>query len=137
MLKDPDSSANANVWLFDIPVKDKQQLEMLQMKLEQHHPDSSDGEEAIWQVQLNLETQNLGPMQARISLHQSDVKVVLLAEHESSANLLARHIDDLNKRLARLDINVSHLSCRQAAIKPLTAVDAFRSEQTHLLDISV
>ncbi|MEC9313553.1 MAG: flagellar hook-length control protein FliK, partial [Pseudomonadota bacterium] len=135
MLRDPDNPNN-NVWLFDLPVKDKQQLEMLQMRLEQHKGDKNNEDEAIWQVQLNLETQNLGPMQARISLYQQNVQVVLLAERQESSDLLSRHIDDLNQRLDKLGVNVSHLSCRQAPIMPLT-IEPEQSLPRHLLDISV
>jgi hypothetical protein len=136
MVKDPDLPSNTNVWLFDLPVKDKQQLDMLQLKLEQHLPELTGDDEAIWQVQLNLETQNLGPMQAQISLHQFDVKVVLLAERQQSAQLLSRHMDELNQRLDKLGVNVSHLSCRQAEISPLTA-EVKPELSSRLLDISV
>jgi hypothetical protein len=136
MLRDPDTPSNTNVWLFDLPVKDKQQLEMLQMRLEQHGAGQNKDDEAIWQVQLNLETQNLGPMQARISLHQQDVQVVILAERQDSIVLLSRYIDDLNQRLDKLGVTVSHLSCRQAPIKPLT-MEPEASLPQHLLDISV
>lgn len=136
MLRDPDNPSNVNVWLFDLPVRDKQQLDRLQLRLEQHSASLSGDDEAIWQVQLNLETQNLGPMQARISLHKEDVKVVLLAEREHSATLLAEHIDALNQRLAKLGVNVSHLSCRQAPVHPLQAETATLVSE-NLLDISV
>ena len=136
MLRDSDTASNSNVWLFDLPVKDKQQMEMLQMRLEQHHPGLSDNEEAIWQVQLNLETQNLGPLQARISLHEDDVKVVLLAERPETATVLNRYIDELNQRLAKIGVSVSHLSCRQQSVKPLTA-DMKTDLQSHIVDISV
>lgn len=136
-LRDPDNPNNVNVWLFDLPVKDKQQLDMLQLRLEQHSPEFSSDEEAIWQVQLNLETQNLGPLQAKISLHQQDVKVVLLAEREDSASVLSRHIDDLNQRLVQVGVNVSHLSCRQGAVSPLTTDIEDAVSDHNLLDISV
>lgn len=136
-LRDPDNPSNVNVWLFDLPVKDKQQLDMLQLRLEQHSPEFSSDEEAIWQVQLNLETQNLGPLQAKISLHQQDVKVVLLAEREDSASVLSRHIDDLNQRLVQVGVNVSHLSCRQGAVSPLTTDIEDAVSDHNLLDISV
>lgn len=136
MARESDLPNNVNVWLFDLPVKDKQQLEMLQLRLEQHSPDLTVGEEAIWQVQLNLETQNLGPMQARISLHKQDIKVVILAEREESATVLSQYLDELNQRLQKLDISISHLSCRQGAISPLTT-DIQPSQGEHLLDISV
>lgn len=138
MLRDPDSPSNVNVWLFDMPIKDKQQLDSLQLRLEQHSPALTDEDEAIWQVQLNLETQNLGPMQARISLHKDDVKVVLLAEREESAALLSTHIDALNQRLIKLGVNVSHLSSRQAPIQPLSPISTeFEPSSSHLVDISV
>jgi len=136
MVRESDTPNNANVWLFDLPVKDKQQLEMLQLRLEQHSADLTQGGDAIWQVQLNLETQNLGPMQARISMHQHDVKVVILAERQASVDLLANYIDELNRRLQKLDISISHISCRQAVIKPLTT-DIQPIQDEHLLDISV
>lgn len=136
MLRDPDNPSNVNIWLFDLPVKDKQQLERLQLRLEQHSPSLTEDDDTIWQVQLNLETQNLGPMQARISLHKEDVKVVLLAEREESAALLVNHIDALNQRLSKLAVNVSHLSCRQAPVHPLQAEAAMLGSD-HLLDISV
>jgi hypothetical protein len=136
MLRDPDNPSNVNIWLFDLPVKDKQQLECLQLRLEQHSPSLTEDDDTIWQVQLNLETQNLGPMQARISLHKEDVKVVLLAEREESAALLVNHIDALNQRLSKLAVNVSHLSCRQAPVHPLQAEAAMLGSD-HLLDISV
>lgn len=136
MLRDPDNTSSNNVWLFDLPVKDKQQLEMMQMRLEQHTGDKNNNDEAIWQVQLNLETQNLGPMQARISLHQQNVQVVLLAERQESSDMLSRHIDELNQRLDKLGMNVSHLSCRQAPITRLT-IEPEQSLPRHLLDISV
>lgn len=136
MARDSDMPNNVNVWLFDLPVKDKQQMEMLQLRLEQHSPDLTQGEDAIWQVQLNLETQNLGPMQARISLHKQDIKVVILAERQASADILTKYIDELNQRLQKLDISISHLSCRQGAVKPLTT-EIQPSQGEHLLDISV
>jgi translation initiation factor 2B subunit (eIF-2B alpha/beta/delta family) len=137
MLRDTDNPSNVNIWLFDLPVKDKQQLERLQLRLEQHSPSLlTEDDETIWQVQLNLETQNLGPMQARISLHNDDVKVVLLAEREEGAALLVNHIEALNQRLTKLGMNVSHLSCRQAPVHPLQAEAAVLLSD-HLLDISV
>ncbi len=136
MLRDVDNPSNVNIWLFDLPVKDRQQLERLQLRLEQHSPSSTGDDETIWQVQLNLETQNLGPMQARISLHNDDVKVVLLAEREESAALLVNHIEALNQRLTKLGMKVSHLSCRQAPVHPLQAEAAVLMSE-HLLDISV
>lgn len=137
MVQDNDLNTNANVWLFDLPVKEKQQLEMLQMRIEQQYTgNSKDKDSAIWQVQLNLETQNLGPMQARITLHALDVSVVLLAERQQSATLLTSYLDRLDGRLNDIGLNVSHLSCRQGIVKPVTPT-VMTEHKDYLVDISV
>ncbi|GLP99897.1 hypothetical protein GCM10007891_17510 [Methylophaga thalassica] len=137
MVQDNDLNTNANVWLFDLPVKEKQQLEMLQMRIDQQYTGKNkDKDSAIWQVQLNLETQNLGPMQARITLHALDVSVVLLAERQQSATLLTTYLEYLDGRLNDIGLNVSHLSCRQGIVKPVTPI-VMTERNDHLVDISV
>jgi hypothetical protein len=137
MVQDNDLNTNANVWLFDLPVKEKQQLEMLQMRIDQQYTgNNKDKDSAIWQVQLNLETQNLGPMQARITLHALDVSVVLLAERQQSATLLTTYLENLDGRLNDIGLNVSHLSCRQGIVKPVTPT-VMTERKDHLVDISV
>jgi hypothetical protein len=138
MLRDSDNSPNANVWLFDVPVKDKQQLDMLQMRFEQRRGGENGDSETIWQVQLNLETRNLGPMQARISLFNDDVKVLLLAERADAAAHLTAHIDALAARLDELGVSVSQLSSRQGMVKPLTSEPQMGEDlPAHLVDISI
>ncbi len=137
MVQDNDLNTNANVWLFDLPVKEKQQLDMLQMRIEQQFPEGhKDKSSVLWQVQLNLETQNLGPMQARISLQEQNVSVVLLAERQQSADLLTAYLDRLHGRLDEMGFIISHLSCRQAIVKPVTPV-TMADLKEHLVDISV
>lgn len=137
MVQDNDLNTNANIWLFDLPVKEKQQLELLQMRIEQHFPNkNTDDETVLWQVQLNLETQNLGPMQARISLQDKNVSVVLLAERQQSADLLSSHLDNLDGRLMEMGFTVNHLSCRQALVTPVTPV-SMTPLNDYLVDISV
>lgn len=137
MVQDNDLNTNANVWLFDLPVKEKQQLEMLQMRIDQQYTGKNkDKDSVIWQVQLNLETQNLGPMQARITLYALDVSVVLLAERQQSATLLTTYLEHLDGRLNDIGLNVSHLSCRQGIVKPVTPT-VMTERKDHLVDISV
>jgi|GEM_PF-706443 len=137
MVQDNDLNTNANVWLFDLPVKEKQQLELLQMRVEQHFPNkNTDDDSVLWQVQLNLETQNLGPMQARISLQDKNVSVVILAERQQSADLLSSHLDNLDGRLNEMGFSIHHLSCRQALVTPVTPVSTTRLND-YLVDISV
>jgi flagellar hook-length control protein FliK len=137
MLKDPDSPTNPNVWLVDLPLKDKDRLDMLQMRIEQHQRNQNGEDEDAWNVQLTLDTQNLGPLQATINMYAEDVKVMLCAERPETAALLEENMTILNTDLAKLGVNINHLSCRCGNVS-LSTVSASNFYQTDsLVDISV
>lgn len=138
MLKDPDLPNAPNVWLLDLPLKDKERLEMLQLSIEQHQRQQEDDED-IWNVQLTLDTRNLGPLQATINMHAEDITVMLCAERPESAALLEENLDILNADLAKLGVNINHLSCRCGDVAPMTvsASNFYQSQSDALVDISV
>jgi hypothetical protein len=134
MVRDTENPTSNQVWLFDLPVRDKQQLESMQMRIERKPADDDD--DVMWEVALHLETQNLGPMQALISLYQGQVKVVLLAERLETTQRLNQDLHLLDGRLTDLGMTVSHLSCRQAPIQPLQP-EVSSAVTERLLDVSV
>jgi len=137
MLKDPDSPTNPNVWLVDLPLKDKDRLDMLQMRIEQHQRNQNGEDEDAWNVQLTLDTQNLGPLQATINMYAENVKVMLCAERPEAAALLEENMAILNEDLEKLGVNINHLSCRCGNVS-LSTVSASNFYQTDsLVDISV
>jgi hypothetical protein len=134
MVRDTENPTSNQVWLFDLPVRDKHQLESMQMRIERKPADDED--HVMWEVALHLETQNLGPMQALISLYQGQVKVVLLAERLETAQRLNQDLHLLDGRLTELGMTVSHLSCRQAPIQPMQP-EVSSAVTERLLDVSV
>lgn len=137
MLKDPDSPTSSNVWLLDLPLKDKDRLDLLQMRIEQHQRNQNGEDEDAWNVQLTLDTQNLGPLQATINMYAENVKVMLCAERPETATLLEENMAILNADLAKLGVNINHLSCRCGNVS-LSTVSASSFYQTDsLVDISV
>lgn len=111
MLRETDSGTSTTVgWLFDIPIKDKQNLDLLQLHIDQHEKKGEQDDE-IWSVQLRLDTQNLGPVQATVTLVDEDVKVVFRAQRSDSAQLLTEHLDELVASLSELGVTASHMSC--------------------------
>ncbi|OUR73244.1 hypothetical protein A9Q78_04720 [Methylophaga sp. 41_12_T18] len=136
MLKEPDSPTAPNVWLMDLPLKDRDRLDMVQLQLEQQA--SNDEEESdTWNIQLTLDTRNLGPLQATINMCGENVKVMICAERSASAELLAQHLDILNAGLAKLEVNIHHLSCRCGEVSPLSISALMVKESNSLVDISV
>lgn len=136
MLKEPDSpTAPIASWLVDVPVKDKQGIEFIQLQIEQF---SSQQEEVeIWRVQLRLDTQNLGAVQATVSLRDNDVQVVIQAEQSDSAALLEQYLPWLQEALDKVGVSVSHLSCRCGEVPEPTLAEQYLADNTHLVDVTI
>lgn len=140
MLKEPESTAATTqaTWLFDVPIKDKQNLDLVQLKIDQnkHNRQSEQQDEDIWKVQLRLDTQNLGPVEATLTLHQQDLKIILKAERANSATLLHENLPLLQQALVNMDVTVSHMSCSCGDISPRSLTE-IAIHSSSLLDVSV
>ncbi|MDC9725902.1 MAG: flagellar hook-length control protein FliK [Gammaproteobacteria bacterium] len=137
MLKEAEPSSTVASWLFDIPIKDKQTLDLLQVQIDQHKQTSEDDDDT-WNVKLRLDTQNLGPVQATVTLQNDDVKVIIRAERQESANLLADNLVLLNEAMAKLGVSISHSSCCCGAVDKAINLGVEPNNVTDsLLDVSV
>lgn len=139
MLREPDAnSPTSQVWLTDVPVRDKQQLQWLQLQIERRKNAAADAEQGDdhWQVTLNLETLTLGQLQAAIRLQNNQLQVILTAQSLTTLNLLEQDLDWLHEKLTALDLTVSQCRCRLGKVAWLTPVD-ISEQRDALLDISV
>ncbi len=135
MVREADNPAQPQVWLMDVPLRDKQQLQWMQLQLQRGtKQDEQDAEQ--WQVTLNLETQNLGKLRASIALQTNNVSVSLTAEDPEAVALLEDNIGLLRDKLSALDLQVQRLSCHCAPVEWLSPVAQTDSSDA-LLDISV
>jgi hypothetical protein len=136
MLKEPETGNVVASWLFDLPIKDKHNVDLLQVQIEQQKKQAEHDDER-WQVQLCLDTQNLGPVQASVTLHGEDVKVVIRAERVESAQLLKENLPLLNAALAKLNMSISHMSCVCDDVQRSTTSNHDQAAVTSFVDISV
>lgn len=136
MLKEPETSNVVASWLFDLPIKDKHHVDLLQVQIDQQKKQAEQDDER-WQVQLCLDTQNLGPVQASVTLHGEDVKVVIRAERAESARLLEENLPLLNATLAKLKVSISHMSCVCDEVKGIITSNRDNTDSTSFVDISV
>lgn len=136
-LKDPDANNTVASWLVDVPIKDKQNLDLIQMQIDQNKHENSE-ENDIWNVKLRLDTQNLGPVQAMVTFHKSDVKIEIKAERSDSAELLKHHLPELEEAINKLELTTSQLSCRCGEVEQATISDnLIKQKPTGLVDLSV
>lgn len=136
MLKEPESGNIVASWLFDLPIKDKQNVDLLQMQIDQQKKKAEENEES-WQVQLHLDTQNLGPVQANVTLHGEDVKVMIRAKRAESAQLLEQNLPLLSISLEKLNVVVSHMSCVCEDVNMIIINNNIQQDPTSFVDVSV
>jgi len=138
-LKEPEPGSTVASWLFDVPIKDKQALDLLQLQIDQHKQQTKeDQDDEIWNVKLRLDTQNLGPVQATVTLHSEDVKVIIRAERADSTQRLQDNLPLLNEAMKKLGISMSHSSCSCGVVDKAINIQPESSFKTNsLLDISV
>ncbi len=138
MLKEPETSTSITSWLFDVPIKNKQTIDLLQLQIDQHKENSEHGQENdIWNVQLRLDTQNLGPVQATVTLSDQDVKVVLRAQRQQSAELLTDNLTLLHEALSRLGVSISHVSCSCGEVAKPVLAESYLTKTDSLVDMLV
>lgn len=140
MLKEADPSPNTPTasWLLDLPIKDQQDINFVQLQIDQYkNDDEQQGDDDIWNVQLRLDTQNLGPLQATVTMYDSDIKVVLRAERTMSADLLKQHISSLESSIEKLGVSLSHVSCVCGEVAKPTLVQQYLNESESLVDVLI
>lgn len=136
MLREPDNATTQQVWLMDVPIKDKQQLQWMQLQIEQRKAKQPDISEDNWQVTLKLETHSLGLIEAAIGLHVDAVNVTLTAESAATVEWLTKDIAVLQQKLADLNLRVDKLKCECAPVEWLSP-DKNIATEAALVDIKV
>lgn len=116
MLRDPETPSQNPTWLLDVPLKDKQQLDWLQLRFEQRGGRQQTDADEQWQIDIRLDTHALGRVQAAVALTGEQVAVNVTAESAESAAVLQQALPLLNEKLAELDLQVTRLDCQQSAV---------------------
>ncbi len=139
MLKEAEPSSNMPTasWILDLPIKDQQDINFVQLQIDQHKNDEQEDDDDIWNVQLRLDTQNLGPLQATVTMYDSDIKVVLRAERAISADLLKQHLSSLESSIEKLGVSLSHVSCVCGEVAKPTLVQQYLNESESLVDVLI
>lgn len=138
MLNESESSSSVASWLFDVPIKNKQNIDLLQLQIDQHKEKSNAGlENNIWNVQLRLDTQNLGAIQATVTLSEQDVKVVFRAQRQQSAELLTDNLTFLHDALSQLGVSISHVSCCCGEVSQAVLAEQYLTKSNSLVDVLI
>ncbi len=109
------SEADNPEWLLEMPVRHAQnQLETVKLRIhrERGGRNGERGEEQ-WNIRLELEDGQGGPLQVAMGLTRERVRVDLRAENGEVAEALSSHLGDLEKRLRARGLEVGHIAAHR------------------------
>ncbi|MDX1251037.1 MAG: flagellar hook-length control protein FliK [Gammaproteobacteria bacterium] len=128
----PTTGQTTPLWTLELPVRRDEHTEILHLRIErdQSSHTSSATSKDTWTVTLAMDTGNLGPLHARITLADQQVSAALWAEKDSTATLLDQHINELRQDLDHAGLKTGAIRCQQGAAPQTTM-----ARQTTLVDL--
>ena len=100
---------------FELPVRDEQQVDLLQFRLESGggDGDGADSAERTWRVMVSFHFEHLGVMHAAIHLSGDAVAATWWAEQPATVQFLEGHLETLEQRLQDMGLRVASLTCAE------------------------
>jgi hypothetical protein len=112
-------------WLFEIPVKHRDSIDVFQFKLEKdakNKNESSEDENTGWTINIAFNIEPLGQIYSKVNIHQKKVSVIFWAEQQETADNFLQHMQTLQRDLEDSGLVVAHINCLQG--KPPESKDS-------------
>jgi len=103
-------------WLFEIPVKHKESIDLFQFKIEKDktkNQQDSDEEKTGWTININFNTEELGQVHSKVSIHEKQVSIIFWTEQLQTTTTFQQHLQTLQHELEDAGLQVGHLNCIQ------------------------
>ena len=97
-------------WLFELPVRHGDDVDVLQLLLDREGDGAGDGERA-WSVRLSFDFRELGPLHCLVVLRGGEVTTSWWAERQATAGLVDEHLSRLAERMRELGLDVGGMRC--------------------------
>ncbi len=115
----PTEDSNRQVWQFEVPIRHQEHVDSFLIRLEQEQAKNrGDDAKPIWYVTLTFDIEPLGPVKAKISMHDDEVSTMFMAEKPESAQLLNSRINELGQAFTDSGLNVGKLFARHGDAQP-------------------
>ncbi len=118
----PDQ-AGAVDWLLELPIRRKDQVDVLAIQIEEHKSKST-GECFAWAATVAFEFEELGPVHAKVAVRAQQVTVDLWAENSATVAVFSKHFRVLNDILRQEGLTVARLDCHHGRMPDPARRDA-------------
>jgi hypothetical protein len=103
-------------WLFEIPVKHKDSIDLFQFNIEKDsnkNQDDATDEKIGWTVHISFNIEQLGQVHSKVSIHQKQVSIIFWTEQQATTSAFLQHLQTLQQELEDSGLVVGHLNCIQ------------------------
>jgi hypothetical protein len=128
----------APLWSVELPVKDKQDIDLLRLNIKADRDSKSSNEkEQLWTAHIKIDFENLGAVSARVSLIDKEVNATLWSENQTLNNLINDNLFLLDKQIERCGLSTGNIICIEET--PVENKEAFKKHifGSNLINIAI
>jgi len=107
------TDTNNLVYLFELPVKNQNGIDLINLKLEQKNNSKGNNKQQSWNITLAFDFAELGPVYAHIILRGKKVNTNITSEKITTKLLFEKHIDKLKKSFTLAGLEIDNICCSQ------------------------
>jgi len=109
-------------WLMELPIKDGQDIDLFQFKINEEEVQSEQGErKKIWNITLQFNLNGLGEIKAHIKMQNEFISANFFSEKTNTLSLFKENIEYLRSRLNYNGLNVGNIECTNGFFHKLPA----------------
>jgi len=99
-------------WLMELPIKDGQDIDLFQFKINEEEVQSEQGErKKVWNIVLQFNLNGLGEIKAHIKMQNEFISAHFFSEKPNTLSLFKENIEYLRSRLNYNGLNVGNIEC--------------------------
>jgi flagellar hook-length control protein FliK len=122
------------VWSFEIPVKDKQDIDLVKLNIQANEESKSrDKKEKLWTANLKIDFEGIGAVSAKLSIIDKEVNATLWSENEILNELINDNLFLLNKQIEKCGLSTGKIICLEEA----PAVQETQFSDHNLINITI
>ncbi|HID81281.1 MAG TPA: flagellar hook-length control protein FliK [Chromatiales bacterium] len=95
----PREGELSRVWLMEIPLVEKENTDLLQLRIEQQKSEQEDQFEDAWVIEFAIAPKSLGPIHAKLKFKNKNLFLTIWAEEPLTENIFQRYKDTLLSQL--------------------------------------
>ncbi len=107
------ADTNNLIYLFELPVKNQNGIDLINLKLEQENSNQGNNKKQSWNITLAFDFAELGPVYVHIILRGKKVNTNITSEKNATKLLFEKHIDKLTESFTQAGLEIDNICCSQ------------------------